>query len=57
MENEGDENNEYINSYNYYLYYHSIRPRDPRLPKPTFKAKADLEFIKGSGIHKNQEER
>lgn len=57
MENEGDEQNEYINSYNYYIYYHSIKPRDPRLPKPTFKAKPDLEFIKGSGINKGHHEK
>jgi hypothetical protein len=47
IENEGEENNEYINSYNYWLYYNSIKPRDPRLPKPTYKPKPDIEFIKG----------
>jgi hypothetical protein len=44
MENE--ESSEYIGSYNYYIYYHSIKPRDPRLPKPTYKPMPDLEFIK-----------
>lgn len=57
MENEGDEQNEYINSYNYYIYYHSIKPRDPRLPKPTFKAKPDLDFIKKTGMNKSHHDK
>jgi hypothetical protein len=47
-ETEGEDKNEYINSYNYYVYYYSIKPRDPRLPKPTYKPSPDLEFIKNN---------
>lgn len=53
MENgDEDESKEYISSYNYYLYYNSIRPRDPRLPKPLYKPMPDMDFIKG-GTHDN----
>ena len=31
---EEENDNNYIGSYNYYLYYNSIKPVDPRLPKP-----------------------
>ena len=43
-----EENNNYIASYNYYLYYNSIKPVDPRLPKPTYTPKPNLEFIRES---------
>ena len=46
-ENE-EGNNDYIASYNYYLYYNSIKPVDPRLPKPTYTPKPNLEFIRES---------
>ena len=39
-------NEDYISTYNYYIYYNSIRPRDPRLPKPTYTPMPDLDFIK-----------
>lgn len=55
MENEVEGANEYINSYNYYIYYHSIKPKDPRLPKPTYKPMPDMEFIKGGGSDKHIE--
>jgi hypothetical protein len=55
IENENEDNNEYIGSYNYYIYYHSIKPKDPRLPKPTYKAMPDLDFIKGAGNEKHLE--
>ena len=42
------ENNNYIGSYNYYIYYRSIKPVDPRLPKPTYVPKPNLDFIKES---------
>ena len=35
-----------FSTYNYYIYYHSIKPRDPRLPVPTYKPEGDLEFIR-----------
>ena len=44
--NEIDETNDYIGSYNYFIYYNSIKPVDPRLPKPTYKPKPNLDFIK-----------
>jgi hypothetical protein len=43
---EDEECIDYISSYNYYIYYNSIKPRDPRLPKPLYKPSPDLEFIK-----------
>ena len=43
-----EENDNYISSYNYYLYYNSIKPVDPRLPKPTYTPKPNLEFIRES---------
>ena len=44
--NEIDETEDYIGSYNYFIYYNSIKPVDPRLPKPTYKPKPNLDFIK-----------
>ena len=41
-----DNNEEYISTYNYYIYYNSIKPRDPRLPKPTYKPMPDIDYIK-----------
>jgi hypothetical protein len=49
------EDNDYIKSYNYYIYYHSIKPKDPRLPKPLYKPTPNLEFIKsGMSIEENE---
>ena len=44
--NEAEENDDYISSYNYYIYYNSIKPKNPHLPKPTYKPKPNLDFIK-----------
>ena len=44
--NDIDESDDYIGSYNYFIYYNSIKPADPRLPKPTYKPKPNLDFIK-----------
>ena len=44
--NDIDESEDYIGSYNYFIYYNSIKPADPRLPKPTYKPKPNLDFIK-----------
>ena len=41
-----DNNEDYISTYNYFIYYNSIKPRDPRLPKPTYKQMPDIEYIK-----------
>jgi hypothetical protein len=46
--NETDENDDYIGSYNYFIYYNSIKPKNPHLPKPTYKPKPNLDFIKES---------
>ena len=43
---EAEENDDYISSYNYYIYYNSIKPKNPHLPKPTYKPKPNLDFIK-----------
>ena len=43
------ESNNYLSSYNYYLYYTKLESPDPRLPKPTYKKsieKPTLGFIK-----------
>ena len=45
---EADDTEDYISSYNYFIYYNSIKPADPRLPKPTYKPKPNLDFIKES---------
>jgi len=48
FEDQEEPDNNYIASYNYYLYYNSIKPVDPRLPKPTYTPKPNLEFIRES---------
>jgi hypothetical protein len=52
MEYEDEQFQDYVQSYNYYIYYHSIKPKDPRLPKPLYKPSPDLEFIKGGGLER-----
>ena len=44
-----------INSYNYYIYYESMKSKNPSLPKPTFNPIADLDFMKENKI-KDEEE-
>ena len=46
--NEMGENDDYIGSYNYFIYYNSMKCPDPRMPKPTYKAKPNLDYIKES---------
>ena len=43
---EAEENEDYISSYNYFIYYNTIKPKNPHLPKPTYKPKPNLDFIK-----------
>lgn len=43
-----DEKEELISSYNYYIYYNSIRPRDPRLPLPKWKPHNEMDYLKGN---------
>ena len=45
---EEENDNNYIASYNYYVYYNSLKPVDPRLPKPTYNPKPNLDFIRES---------
>ena len=47
-QDNNDNNTDFLNSYNYYLFYHSKNPRDPHLPKPTYVPKPDLADIKES---------
>ena len=54
--NENDDNEDYISSYNYFIYYNSIKPVDPRLPKPTFKPKPNLDFIKETKDKEEEDE-
>ncbi len=42
--NESDESDDYISSYNYFVFYNSLKPVDPRLPKPTYKPEPNLDF-------------
>jgi len=51
---EGEQNDDYLSSYNYYIYYNSIKPRNPHMPKPTYKPNPNLAFIKES--QKDEEE-
>jgi len=44
---EGEE--DILNTYNYYCYYHSQKPFNPRLKKPKYKPTPDYEFIR-SGL-------
>jgi hypothetical protein len=49
---------DYISSYNYFIYYNSIEPKDPRLPKPTYQPKPNMEFLKEGlkqGLNKVEE--
>ena len=32
------DSDDYFRSYNYFLYYNSIKPIDPRLPKPLYRS-------------------
>ena len=43
-----DDKDDYISSYNYFIYYNSIKPRDPRLPLPKWKPQPEHDFLKGS---------
>ena len=54
--NETEDTEDYIGSYNYFLYYNSIKPVDPRLPKPTFKPKPNLDFIKETKDKEEEDE-
>lgn len=45
---DGEQNDDYLSSYNYYIYYNSITPRNPHMPKPTYKPNPNLAFIKES---------
>ena len=51
-----DETDDYLSSYNYFIYYNSIKPADPRLPKPTYKPKPNLDFIKESRDKEEEDE-
>ena len=53
---ETDDTEDYISSYNYFIYYNSIKPADPRLPKPTYKPKPNLDFIKESKDKEEEED-
>ena len=46
VEFEKEDDTDFLSSYNYYIYYNSIVPRDPHLPKPTYVPKQDLDDIK-----------
>ncbi len=46
LEYEDEALHDYKDSYNYYIYYHSIKPRDHRLPKPLYTPAPDLESLK-----------
>jgi hypothetical protein len=51
------EDNDYYNSYNYYLYYYSQKNPNPRLPKPTYnKPNPDLDFIRCSNLNDRKTE-
>ena len=53
---ETDDTEDYISSYNYFIYYNSIKPADPRLPKPTYKPKPNLDFIKETKDKEEEDE-
>jgi pumilio RNA-binding family len=41
IETREEDNKDYIGSYNYFLYYNAMNPKDPKLPKPTYCPKQD----------------
>lgn len=43
-----DDKDDYISSYNYFIYYNSIKPRDPRLPLPKWKPQGEHDYLKTS---------
>ena len=43
---DNEDESDFLSSYNYYIYYNSIEPRDPHLPKPTYVPQPDLGDIK-----------
>lgn len=47
-EANNDDDDEFLSSYNYYIFYHTKNPKDPHLPKPTYVPKPDLGDIKES---------
>ena len=53
---DAEETDDYLSSYNYFIYYNSIKPADPRLPKPTYKPKPNLDFIKESKDKEEEDE-
>ena len=54
--NDTEDNDDYIGSYNYFIYYNSIKPKNPHLPKPTYKPKPNLDFIKESKDKEEEDE-
>ena len=54
--NDNEENEDYIGSYNYFIYYNSIKPKNPHLPKPTYKPKPNLDFIKETKDKEEEDE-
>ena len=53
---DSGETNEYLSSYNYYIYYNSIKPKDPRLPKPLYKPQPNLAYIKETQNKEDEED-
>jgi hypothetical protein len=51
--NENAETNDDISSYNYYIYYNSIKPKNENLPKPTYKATTEYDFMGNHNISDN----
>ena len=52
---EGAEADDYISTCKYYKYYHSIKPVDPRLPKPTYTPQNGQNSVREASL-KNEEE-
>ena len=51
--------NDYLDSYNYYIYYNNLKKPDPRIPKPTYKEnkeKSKLDFIKETKDKEEEED-
>ena len=52
---QNDDN--YISTYEYYQYYYSLKPINPRLPKPTYIPEPNLEFIRESKKELEEDEK
>ncbi|MCQ2820300.1 MAG: hypothetical protein MJ252_23790 [archaeon] len=53
----GNDNEDYLSSYNYYIYYHGLSQKDPSIPKPTYKPNdSNIGYIKEDKEKEDEED-